>query len=65
MNKDKVYIFNFWESYNYGAVLTAYALQQILKLLGYDSVLINDIINPSRYIVKKNSFNKILDQKYL
>ena len=65
MNKDKVYIFNFWESYNYGAVLTAYALQQILKLLGYDSVLINDIINPSRYIVKKNSFNKIFAQKYL
>lgn len=65
MNKDKVYIFNFWESYNYGAVLTAYALQQILKLLGYDSILANDIINPSRYIVKKHSFNKIFAQKYL
>ncbi len=65
MNKDKVYIFNFWESYNYGAVLTAYALQQVIKSLGYESVLINDILNPSRFTTKKDSFNKIFAQTYL
>ncbi len=35
----KIVILNMWQSLNYGAILTAYALQQSLKKAGYDSRL--------------------------
>lgn len=40
MGKQKIYIFNLWHTINnYGAMLTAYAIQQVLQTLGYDSEL--------------------------
>lgn len=57
-------IYNFWWASNYGAILTAYALQQLIENMGYSSVLIKYIYgqNPNAY------YNKLSDKfarKYL
>ena len=44
MQNDNIVIFNLWWCRNnYGAILTAYALQQIVKSLNYNSYLFDDI----------------------
>lgn len=47
-----------WWSNNYGACLTAYALQQMLKKLGYDSLLANYVYQ------NKNGFDNSLSDKF-
>lgn len=51
-------ILNMWWSNNYGACLTAYALQQMLKKLGYDSLLANYVYQ------NKNGFDNSLSDKF-
>ena len=50
-NRYDVAILNFWWTSNYGAILTAYALQQIVERLGYSSRLVKYIFdqNPDVY----------------
>ena len=57
-------IANFWDSnYNYGATLTAYALQQFFKERGYDFRLLN--LYPQVAMKDKNSFVRKFADKYL
>ena len=58
-------ITNFWYAHsNYGAVLTAYAIQQLFRERGYDYRLLN--YNPDRKSKKwKNSFAKVFAEKYM
>ena len=61
-NKYDAAILNFWYTCNYGAVLTAYALQELLISNGYSAQIINNC--PEKY---KNSkwFYRGFDKKYL
>lgn len=67
MKKDNIYIFNCnWERINYGAVLTAYALQQVLfKITNKSNFLVD---NPSFVFLecydKYNSFERF-KQRYM
>lgn len=38
-------IMNFWSTWNYGAILTCYALQEVVKNLGYSVQIINYVHN--------------------
>ena len=56
---------NFWTSLNYGAVLTAYANQELLKELGYTSAHIDyryPHITPEKF---NDSFTDVFARKYL
>jgi len=56
---------NFWTSINYGAILTAYALQELLKKIGYSSAHI-DYRYPHITQDKFNdSFTDVFARKYL
>lgn len=57
-------ILNFWWGNNFGATLTAYALQKILEDLGFTSVLVKYIFgqNPDVYY---NKMSDIFARKYL
>lgn len=58
MNKDKVYIQNFWYVNNYGACLTAFALYKIIQKLEYEVKLI-DVSNYGEQLSYKfNDFIK-------
>ena len=58
-----VNIINYWHT-QYGGIITAYALQEIVKELGYNCKLINNMLNWESQVQKK-SFNKIFEEKYL
>lgn len=60
-NKYDGIITNFWWSNNYGAILTAYAIQILLKEIGHNFYLLNFI--PGNFAVKK--FVKDFANKYL
>lgn len=57
-------IVNFWNSVNYGASLTAYALQELIKSLGFDCLLLNhdDFWDKELY---KRSFSKSFADNFL
>ena len=57
-------IVNFWNTVNYGASLTAWAMQELIRKFGFNSLLLNhnDFWNPSLY---KNSFSENFANKYL
>ncbi len=57
-------ILNFWWSLNYGAILTAYALQQTLKDWGYTSRLVNYVHGWCRKHYN-NSFSDKFAERYL
>ena len=63
MKNKKIYISNYWWNYNnYGAILTAYALQKLLN----NSFLINDLnINIHKLINNKYDFSEKFKKKYL
>lgn len=66
MVKPKIYIFNLWHTINnYGAMLTAYALQQVLQTLGYDSELAANQGHQSRRKLSKFNFCPNFRKKYL
>ena len=48
-----IYIINFWHTNNYGANLTAFALQNVLQQLGFDNKLINNPIYTNEIMLKK------------
>ena len=64
-NKYDGVITNFWYAYaNYGAVLTAYAIQQLFRERGFDFRLLN--YNPDKNTKNwQNSFAKDFAKKYL
>lgn len=53
---------NFFHSQNYGACLTAYALQEIVSKLGYKSAFVNEFPVRKKYNL---SFGKLFVNKYL
>ncbi len=53
---------NFFHSQNYGACLTAYALQEIIKDLGYNPAFVNEFPVRKKYNL---SFGKLFVNKYL
>jgi len=55
--KKNVAIFNFWHDSNYGAILTAYALQESLLKLGYNPYLIKNT-NKRKVTNSMNPFKK-------
>lgn len=55
-------IVNFYHTQNYGACLTAYALQECLKNLGYNCAFVNEFTNKKKHL---NSFGRIFVNKYL
>lgn len=61
--KFDVAIFNLWHTCNYGAALTAYALQEAIISSGYSPVLINTILPFCKK--KYQNFYKGFDKKYL
>lgn len=61
MEENKVFIFNLWHTTNnYGANLTAYALQEILKNLNYNPELVNNAFQ----VTKKKSKSKNCSIKF-
>ncbi len=56
-------IFNFWWVSNYGALLTAYALQSLVNKLGYNPLLINNSYRHNELI--SENFAKNFEQFYL
>ena len=61
--ENKILILNYWWAANYGANLTAYALQQLLKEYNYKNVLVD---NSEKYyqitLLKYSSFDKFQKQ---
>ena len=53
---------NFYHSQNYGACLTAYALQECIKSLGYSCAFVNEFKVKNKY---KLSFGKLFVNRYL
>lgn len=53
---------NFFHSQNYGACLTAYALQETIKNLGYNPAFVNEFSVRKKYNL---SFGKLFVNKYL
>lgn len=53
---------NFYHSQNYGACLTAYALQEVIKNLGYTCAYVNEFDVRKKYNL---SFGKLFVNKYL
>lgn len=53
---------NFFHSQNYGACLTAYALQETIKSLGYNPAFVNEFPVRKKYNL---SFGKLFVNKYL
>lgn len=49
----KIGIVTFFNNYNYGSVLQCYALQEILKKLGVESIVLNQIETGIRWKLKK------------
>ena len=64
-DKTDVMITNFWWSVNYGAVLTAYALQQFLKQQGYRNRLVNYMFSSGIRRIYPNSFTEKFAKKHL
>ena len=66
MEKNKVFIFNLWHTMNnYGANLTAYALQEILKTLNYDPELVNNAFHKTERKNKSSNCSIQFWNKYL
>ncbi len=63
MKQNNIAILNYWWAANYGANLTAYALQQLLKEYNYKNVLVD---NSEKYyqitLLKYSSFDKFQKQ---
>ena len=62
--RQQAVILNFWWSLNYGAILTAYALQRELEKLGVDNRLVNFLHEWCREPFK-NSFSEKFAGRYL
>lgn len=58
-----VCVFNFWWVSNYGALLTAYAIQSLIDKLGYNPLLIDNSYKHNELISK--NFAKNFEQHYL
>lgn len=67
MNKDIIYILNYgWENRNYGAILTAYALQQVLTdYFNKESYIVNNSEDIHNKITQKLDFSKKFKEKYM
>lgn len=66
MEKNKVFIFNFWQTINnYGANLTAYALQEVLIQLGYSPELVNNKSYLYKGKYKTKNYSVHFSNKYL
>ncbi len=63
-NETDIFIFNLWWSLNYGAILTAYALQQSLNDWGYKSKLVHYVQDWCR-IHFPNSFSEKFAKRHL
>ena len=62
----KIYNINFWYTrHNYGANLTAYALQTVLRQLGYDFQLINNPLKISEAANRRYTFSFNFQKQYL
>ena len=57
-----VLITNFWHSNNYGACLTAYALQECVKKLGYNCAFIDEFDIRKKY---KLGFSRLFSNRHL
>ena len=64
MEKQEIYITNFWHTVNYGASLTAYALQNVLRQSNYKSELMNNQLKYEE-ITNRNCFSFDFQKKYL
>lgn len=64
VGRQRAVILNFWWSLNYGAILTAYALQRELEKLGVDNRLVNFLHEWCREPFK-NSFSEKFAERYL
>lgn len=58
-----VCVFNFWWVSNYGALLTAYAIQSLIDKLGYNPLLIDNSYKHNELLSK--NFAKNFEQHYL
>ena len=58
-----VCIFNFWWVSNYGALLTAYAIQSLINKLDYNPLLIDNSYRHNNLI--SENFAKNFEQRYL
>ena len=65
MDAKKIYNLNFWHATkNYGANMTAFALQRVLEKLGFDAELVNNRIDLDAKAYKNTSVVKFF-KKYL
>ena len=63
---EKIYNINFWYTrHNYGANLTAFALQAVLEQLGFDTKLINNPLKTIEYEHRNYTFSFDFQKKYL
>ena len=63
---EKIYNINFWYTrHNYGANLTAFALQSVLEQLGYDFSLINNPLKELEHKHRNYTFAFNFQKKYL
>lgn len=53
MKYKSIDIINFWHTNNYGANLTAFALQNVLQQLGFENELVNNSLNINEIRLKK------------
>ncbi len=58
-------IMNFWWANNYGAICTAYAIQEVVKLLGYETKTINYIPSWFYECCFRNGISQKFAQKHL
>lgn len=66
-NKYECGIMNCWASWNYGAILTCYALQEVIKKIGYTTQVINfrHKIHDNKKNYPRSKSQKIFVEKYL
>lgn len=63
-DKDDIGIINYWYTNDHGAILTAYALQTLLRDMGYSSRLIN--ICPQNYMnLRKGGISECFEEDHL
>lgn len=65
MNKENIGIINFWWTINYGAHLTAFALQKLIKHYNKDSILITNPLSLKERDDRLKSFSLGFEKTYL
>lgn len=63
-NKQKAYILNYWWVNNYGAIITAYALQELLKKHDFNPIFIDNSVFEQRLHENKFNFAISFAKKY-